>query len=304
VPDLPIMADGAADVTGRRQTWGLGPGWVVAWKAVCSFDTAIAELGGSTWWIPSDRAAAMTSVQLELNGHDQVFTDGESRVWQRLSDLHALQQGWLPWLARVEPGDVWGWSVRRSPAGAFVEDSIRTEIALQFISDRDLQQQLHKSYANPAGSIALARNQSSRYIQPPEDGSEILLPGQESGAQRLNMQNGPGKLVAWCGSAKAVYGAVVASETPEANAVEVQAAWNDGETLVNNGSGPDWLSLYILFGGRGGRRWQPLCRAFHSGDQMTTRYRDVRPVLADTVEVHPKVVYSWQLDRDLSPRGR
>jgi hypothetical protein len=303
VPDCPLLDNGSAATAGIRQNWSLGPGWVVGWKATVFAREALIA-GGAELWVPSDIAAQFYHVQLEVNGHDHTFTDSEARAWTRLGLMHSLGQGWLPWLVRVEPGDVWSWA--HWFTGLATVDKVRAEIALQFVADADLAEQVDGQLPKPTGALALARTLPRRYMIPPVP-LPVLSPGQESAARRIDFQQGPGRLVAWCGEAKYHY---TYRETEYEGAglgaagnCEVQASWHDGEHLVQNGSGPDWISFYTLWGGRGGRRWQPLCRRFSSGDQLTVRMRNIATDNPG-IELQPEVVFAWGLDRDLVPRGR
>lgn len=303
VPDCPLLDNGDAAVTGRRMNWEIGPGWVVAWKANVFAREAL-TFGGAQLWQPSDVAASFYHVRLDVNGHDQAFTDSESPTWTRLGLMHAMDQGWLPWIVRVQPGDVWSWDHWFS--GLQTVDRVRAEIALQYVSDEDMAAQVGGSLPEPDGAIMLARTLPRRYMTPPEPVA-VLGPGIESAARRVDFQNGPGQLVAWCGEARYEY---TYSQTVydgaglgAAGSCEIQASWHDGEHLVQNGSGPDWLSFYTLWGGRGGRRWQPLCRKFSSGDQLTVRMRNINTD-SPGIEIEPEVIFAWTGDRDLDGRAR
>ena len=303
VPDCPIFEPGDPDVLNVRQNWAIGPGWVVGWRAQVSKRY---ERADDLLWEPSESDLHHYAIQIAANSWDRMTTDSEIQQWIVLGHLHSATQGWLPWLRRIEPGDVWTWSHRYSGLAAAAHKR-RVEIGLAYVADVDLAARVGDGAPSLGGIAALARTFPTRWIRPPEP-QPSLAPGQQSALRRLDWQNTGGELVCWSGGASyseddqevIVEGG---GGVPMAN-IEVQASWNNGEHLVVNGSGADWMSLSLLFGAGGGRRVQPLCRRFDSKDTLGVRLRNVADDPDGTLEIKPDVVFGWRRDDDpLPPRG-
>jgi hypothetical protein len=297
VPDSPLMQPGQPPYENRRQNWAIGPGWVVAHKMVAYVLNEPPSAVPGTW-SPATPLQSFVDVQLEINSHDQRYTNSEARAWHSIALAHQGTQGWVPWIVRVKPGDIWAWSYRYR---GLLDDNVRIEIGLQFVLDSDLAYPIGTHKPNPQGAVALARTIPSRWLIPPEPYTSLPA-AEQSAPRRIDFQMGAGALIAWSGSAFQQDERTAYQQAgPHVDStVEVSASFNDGEHLITNGSGPDWLSLHMLFGGRGGRRFQPLCRKVSHDDTLAVSFRNVgRVTVPPMVPIQPEVCFGWS--RDLDP---